>query len=256
MLKLIRERKPLVHHITNWVTIYDCAQVTRAIGALPVMAHAKEEVKEMTSIASSLVLNIGTLTPDLVNSMILAGKQANSKKIPVVVDAVGAGATRLRTASALEILKKVRVDIVKGNAGEIATLTGVDAEVKGVESMGAAGDSMSIAKRFSNKRGFVAVITGKEDVVANGSELYRIRNGHELMGRVVGTGCMAASLIGAFAAVERDYAKAASAALACFGIAGELAAKKARGPGTFKERLYDELYNLNEEKIKKLQKVT
>jgi hydroxyethylthiazole kinase len=256
MLDLIRARKPLVHHITNWVSIYDCAQVTRAVGALPVMAHAHQEVREMTRIASSLVLNIGTLTPHLVEGMVLAGKEANAKGIPVVFDLVGVGATTLRTASALKILNEVRASVVKGNAGEVATLAGEEAEVRGVESVGFTGNLMNIAKNFSRRRGFTVVITGSNDFVSNGLDCYRIKNGHKLLGMVVGTGCMVASVIGAFASVEEDYAKASAAALACFGIAGELAAKRAKGPGTFKDMLYDELYNLNEEKIQKLQRIT
>lgn len=255
LLEKIRSSKPLVHHITNWVTIYDCANVTRTIGALPVMAHAKEEARDMTSASQALVLNIGTLTPSLVRSMILAGRRANEMRIPVVLDAVGAGATRLRTEKAKEILENIRVDIIKGNAGEIATLAGARAEVKGVESVGAEGDKRGIAKSLAKRYGATVVITGKDDVVSDGKRVYVVSNGHGMMGSVVGTGCMAASIIAAFAAVEKDYAKAAAYALACFGIAGELAAKGAKGPGSFKERLYDELYNLDERKIGKMQKI-
>ncbi|MBN2067771.1 MAG: hydroxyethylthiazole kinase, partial [Candidatus Diapherotrites archaeon] len=119
ILEKVRSKKPLVHHITNWVTIYDCANIVRAVGALPVMAHAIEEVEEMQAIASALVLNIGTLTPELVESMIAAAKKANSEQHPVVLDAVGVGATKLRNEKALEILDFARIDIVKGNASEI-----------------------------------------------------------------------------------------------------------------------------------------
>ena len=248
-LEKIRKQKPLVHHITNWVTIYDCAHVTRCIGALPVMAHAKEEVEQMTGIAQALVLNIGTLTPELVEAMILAGKQANRKTIPIVLDAVGAGATDLRTDKAMEIMDAVHVDVIKGNAGEIATVAGGSAEVKGVESMGVEGDPMVIAKQLAGARDAVVVVTGKSDLVADADGVYRNHNGHEMMGRVVGTGCMAASVIGAFAAVHSEYSAAAAEALACFGIAGELAAEKAEGPGTFRARFFDEIFHLDERKI-------
>jgi hydroxyethylthiazole kinase len=254
-LSRIKALKPLVHHITNWVTIYDCANVTRCIGALPVMAHASEEVEDMTGIANALVLNIGTLTPSLVRSMLLAAKRANEKKIPVVLDAVGAGATKLRTAKAKEILEKVRVDIIKGNAGEIATLAGAKAEVKGVESMGIEGERKDIARTLAKKYKATVVMTGKEDIVSDGRRTYVVANGHAMMGSIVGTGCMATSVIGAFAAVENDYAKAAAYALVCFGIAGEIAAEKIRGPGSFKERFYDELYNLDENTIGSMQKL-
>jgi hydroxyethylthiazole kinase len=255
LLKRVKTSKPLVHHITNWVTIYDCANVTRCIGALPVMAHAAEEVEEMASGAQALVLNIGTLTPDLVDSMIAAAKKANGKRIPVVMDAVGVGATKLRTEKAGEILQKVRVDIVKGNAGEMGTLAGVKAKVRGVESFGAAADAREIAKTVAKKYKTTAVVTGRDDIVSDGERTFVVSNGHPMMGSVVGTGCMATSVIAAFAAVEKDHTKAAAYALACFGIAGELAAKEAKGPGSFKENLYDELYCLDEKTIEKMQKV-
>jgi hydroxyethylthiazole kinase len=255
LLDRIRAEKPLVHHITNWVTIYDCANITRTIGALPVMAHAQEESGEMVSIASALVLNIGTLTPQLIESMIHAGKAANQRGIPVVLDAVGAGATKLRTDSANRILKAVKVDIIKGNSAEIGILAGADAEVKGVEAMGVEGDPRDIGKALAKDKESTVVITGKQDIVSNGIDTYLVNNGHEMMGSIVGTGCMAASAIGCFAAVEEDYAFASTAALVCFGIAGELAAKSSRskGPGTYKEVFYDEMYNLNSEKIKSLE---
>ena len=251
----VRKEKPLVHHITNWVTIYDCANMTRAFGALPVMAHAKEEAADMASIASSLVLNIGTLTPELIDAMVLAGKSANKKGIPVVLDAVGVGATKLRDEKALELLNKIKIDIIKGNASEIAKLAGENVITRGVESTKVQGSLVDIAKKLAQKYKSTVVITGKQDIVTDGSKTYLINNGHEMMGCIVGTGCMAASIIGAFAGVEKDYAKAAAYALACYGIAGELAASKSKGPGTFKENFYDEAYNLNAEKIERMARV-
>jgi len=254
ILEKIKKEKPLVHHITNWVTIYDCANITRAIGALPVMAHAKEESADMTSIANALVLNIGTLTPTLIESMILAGKKSNEKKNPVVLDAVGAGATKLRTDKAFEILDKVKVSIIKGNSSEIATLAGAKAQTKGVEAVNVEGNLIEIAKKLAKERKSTVVITGKEDIVTNGEKTFLVKNGHEMMAKFVGTGCMAASVIGSFAAVEKDYLKAAVSALVCFDIAGELAAKHSKGPGSYKENFYDEIYNLDKNKIEKLQK--
>jgi len=249
VLETVREKKPLVHHMTNWVTIYDCANVTRTVGALPVMAHAPEEVAQMTGIASALVLNIGTLTKDFIDAMIIAGKVANQKGIPIVLDAVGAGATDLRTEEAKRLLKELKINIIKGNAGEIAVLAGVEAEVKGVESISVSGDPIEIAASLAKAAKATIVITGKVDIVSDGEKTYKINNGHELMGKVVGTGCMAASVIGSFAAVEKDHTKAAAAALACFGIAGEIASKDAKGPGTFKEAFFDALYNLSAEDL-------
>ncbi|AGF98590.1 Hydroxyethylthiazole kinase [Methanosarcina mazei Tuc01] len=235
-LKTIRETKPLVHHITNWVTIYDCANITRAFGALPVMAHAPEECADMTGISSALVLNIGTLTSEIIDSMLLSAAAANEKKIPVVLDAVGVGATRFRDEMAAKILGSVRVDIIKGNYSEIAKLAGENAETKGVEST-----SM--------------VMTGKEDVISDGNRTFVVKNGHELMGSIVGTGCMAASIIGSFASVNPDYCDAAKDALCYFGAAGELAAKNSAGPGSFKVNLYDEVFNLSDEKVQAMMKV-
>ena len=252
LLEKVRKTKPLVHHITNWVTIYDCANITRTIGALPVMAHAEEEVEQMVSIAGSLVLNIGTLTPELIDTMIIAGKKANSLKKPIVLDAVGAGATDLRTKKTFKILEEVHVDIIKGNSSEIGTIAGAKAETKGVEAISVEGNIKEIAKRLALERKSVVVVTGKEDIVTDGIRIFIIKNGHDMMGSIVGTGCMASSVIASFAAVEKDYCKAAASALVCFGIAGELAAKHSKGTGTFKENFYDELYNLDEKKIESM----
>ncbi len=251
----VRQSKPLVHHITNWVTIYDCANMTRAFGALPVMAHAKEEAADMAAIASSLVLNIGTLTPEIVDAMILAGKSANKKGIPVVLDAVGVGATKLRNDEASRLLKEIRIDIIKGNSSEVAKLAGMNVTTRGVESTKVDADLTDVAKNLAKKFKCTVVITGKQDIVTDGSKVYLVNNGHSMMGCIVGTGCMAASIIGAFAGVERDYAKAAAYALSCYGIAGELAAVKSKGPGTFKENFYDEAYNLDAKKIEQKSKI-
>ena len=254
LLKKVRQEKPLVHHITNWVTIYDCANITRAIGALPVMAHSKEESADMASIADALVLNIGTLTSTLIESMKLAGKAANKKSIPVILDAVGVGATKLRNSKAFELLNEIRIDIIKGNSSEIAKLAGENVLTKGVEATKVEADLIQIAKKLADEKNSTVVITGKEDIITNGNKTYITKNGHDMMGCIVGTGCMAGSVIGSFAAVEKDYAKAAASALVCFGIAGELAAKGSKGPGTYKERFYDEIYNLDEEKINSMKK--
>jgi len=255
ILKKIKETKPLIHHITNWVTIYDCANITRAIGALPVMAHAKEEAADMAKIASALVLNIGTLTPELIESMKLAGKAANEKGIPIILDAVGVGATKLRDDKALELLKDLKIDIIKGNSSEIAKLAGEQVTTKGVEATKVEANLIDVAKKLANEKKATVVITGAEDIVTNGTDVYLIKNGHEMMGSIVGTGCMAASVIGSFAGVEKDYSKAAASALVILGIAGELAARRASGPGTFKEYFYDEIHNLNQIDISEMQKL-
>jgi hydroxyethylthiazole kinase len=251
----ISKAKPLIHHLTNWVTIYDCANMTRVFGALPVMAHAKEESGDMAKIASALVLNIGTLTPEFINSMIVAAKSANEKGIPVILDAVGVGATKLRDDKAFELLNKVKIDIIKGNSSEIAKLAGEDVMTKGVEATKVEANLIEVAKKLAKERKATVVITGAQDIVTDGEKVYLVNNGHEMMGSIVGTGCMAASVIGCFAGVEKDYCNAAAAALACYGIAGELAAPKSKGPGSFKENFYDEVYNLTKKKIDEMVKV-
>ena len=256
MAEKIRETKPLVHHMTNWVTIYDCANITRAIGALPVMAHAPEEVEEMVGISSALVLNIGTLTPELIETMKIAGKAANKKGIPIVLDAVGVGATSLRTKSALGLLEEISISVVKGNRGEIGTLSGAKAEVRGVEAGKVEGSLQEITMKLAREKDCVAAMTGKEDFVARpDGKGFVVKNGHEKMGSIVGTGCMSASVIGSFCAVEKDYAKAAAAGLSYFEIAGELAARESKGPGTYKQAFYDEIYNLDKATVDRMQKV-
>lgn len=238
-----------MHHITNWVTIYGCAAVTRAFGALPVMAHAGDESDEMVTHAQALVLNIGTLTPELVDSMISAGTKANALDIPIVLDVVGAGATELRTDACRKILASVHADIVKGNAGEIGTLAGLAAEVRGVESISLAGDPAEAATQLAAETSGIVVITGGEDIIADGTRVLLATNGHPRMGEVVGTGCIAASAIGCFAAVEGDHLTAAAAALAVYGMAGEIAAEEAAGPGTFLACLIDAVAALDEETV-------
>jgi hydroxyethylthiazole kinase len=251
----VRKEKPLVHHLTNYVTIYDCANMVRAFGALPVMAQAKEESADMAAIASALVLNIGTLSPELIESMIVAGKSANKKNTPVVLDAVGVGATSLRDDAAAELMQKIKLSVIKGNSSEIAKLAGLSVVTRGVEATKVEADLISVAKDFAKEKKAVVVITGKVDIVSDGKKTYLVKNGHEMMGRIVGTGCMAASIIGAFVAVEKDHALASAAALSVFGVAAELAAAGSKGPGSFKMNLYDAVYNLNEKQIEGMSKI-
>ncbi|MFC1485487.1 hydroxyethylthiazole kinase [Candidatus Latescibacterota bacterium] len=252
LLTRVRREKPLVHQITNWVTIGDCASVTRAFGALPVMAHAQEEAADMAGIASALVLNIGTLTPGLVEAMILAARRANDRGIPVVLDAVGVGATPLRNDKAAQLLDTVRIDIVKGNISEVARLAGEDVRTHGVEATDVALHAGEVAKTLAITRKVTVVITGVADMVSDGVRTFRVKNGHALMSAVVGTGCMAAAVIGAFAAVEPDHATAAAAAVAAYGIAGECAAARSEGPGSYKVHFFDEAYRLDSETIERM----
>lgn len=255
LLQKIRRDGPVVYHLTNWVTIYDCAQVVKTLGASPVMAHAPEEVADMTGIASALVLNIGTLTTDMVEAMKLAAASANRKGIPVVLDVCGAGATEFRDRKAFELLDQVKINVLKGNASEIARVSGANVRTKGVDAIEVGNDLAKLAQTLAVRRQTTVVITGGVDIVAGARGIYRVRNGHELMTRVVGTGCMATSVIGAFAAVEPDYCKAAACALACYGIAAELAVKKSRGPASFKAALFDCLYHLDRPTVERRQRI-
>lgn len=255
ILKRVRNEKPVVHHMTNWVTIYDCANIVKVFGASPVMAHAKEEVADMAGIASALVLNIGTLTPDFVEAMKLAAGSANRKGIPVVLDVCGAGATRLRDDACFEIIDDVRVDVIKGNASEIARIAGERVQTKGVDAAAVDKNMQELTSGLARKRNCTVVVTGVEDIVANGERIVRVLNGHPMMADIVGTGCMAASVIGTFAAVEKDLVSASVAGLVCYEIAAEMAAKEAKGPGTFKEKLYDAVYGLDSDTVERMKKI-
>jgi hydroxyethylthiazole kinase len=250
VLRRIGEERPLVHHITNHVTVNLVANVTLCTGALPVMAHAREEVEEMTSLASALVLNIGTLDPAQIDAMLLAGKKANERGIPVVLDPVGAGSTTLRTRTAERLLTELEVFAVCGNAGEVATLAGLSAEVRGVESL--SGDAREAAEKAASAFGVTVAATGETDFVSGGGRTLAIENGHPLMGRVVGSGCASTAVVGCFAAVGtegRSDPKMVAGALACFGLAGEVAAEAppdgASGPGTFEVPQLDALAGLS-----------
>jgi hydroxyethylthiazole kinase len=249
LLERLRERRPLIHHITNLVVMNDTANITLAIGALPVMAHAAEEVEEMVEAAGVLLLNIGTLTPELVTAMVRAGRRANERGIPVVLDPVGAGATRLRTASALRILEEVRVHIIRANAAEVGALIGNASEIRGVESIALGGDREEIARAAAARFGCTVAVTGAQDIITDGRQVARVHNGDAMLGRITGTGCMATTLVAAFAAVEPDAVRAGTAGLVCMGLAGERAAAVCQGPGTFRAALLDAVANLDRARI-------
>jgi hydroxyethylthiazole kinase len=241
-LRELRKRKPLVHQITNYVVMNETANATLALGALPVMAHAREEVEEMVALAGALVLNIGTLSPHWLDAMLLAGKAANEHGVPVVLDPVGAGATRYRTETARRLLDQVKVAVLRGNQGEVATLIGMQAEVRGVESIGAGDEPADLARTAARNLELVASVTGPVDHVSDGERVLAVANGHELLAAVTGTGCMSSAITGCFLAVARDRPlEAAAGALAAFGVAAEDAAVDAKGPGSFHVGLYDAL---------------
>jgi hydroxyethylthiazole kinase len=242
-LRRISEEKPLVHHLTNYVSVSLVANTTLLTGALPVMAHAHEEVEEMVGLASALVLNIGTLDPTFVEATLLAGKRANERGIPVVLDPVGAGATSFRTKTAERLLSDLGIAAVCGNAGEVATLAGLSAEVRGVESL--AGDAREAAVGAASALGITVAATGETDYVSDGERTLAVSNGHPLMSRVVGSGCASTAVVGCFATVGGAGVETVAHALAYFGRAGEVAAEVAKEGGTFEPRLLDALAELS-----------
>ena len=242
----VRVSRPLVHHITNIVTINDCANITISAGAAPVMTSDKAEAAEMVSAANALVLNIGTLTSFQVESMLEAGRRANELGIPVILDPVGAGATKLRTKTVMELLDMIDIAVVKGNAGEIGAIAGIEGGVRGVDSCGVLSDPEDTVAKCAENLNTTVAMSGPVDIISDGSRVVLVENGVPMMGNLSGTGCMGASLAGAFAAVEKDYVKSSASAFAVFGRAGELAAGKSEGPYSFRTSLFDELFNITD----------
>jgi len=241
----LRRTRPMVHHITNDVVTNFTANVTLCLGAAPVMAPAIEESAEMAVFAGALLLNIGTLNPGLIESMLAAGRAAEAKGIPVVLDPVGAGATALRTDSCRRLLRELRIPILRGNAGEVLSLAGAGGKVRGVDSMDTGGSPEEALAAYAARTRRVVGITGVVDIVTDGQRIARVHNGHPMMGSVTGTGCAAGTAVAAFAAVVPDPFIATTAALAAFGVAGEIAAEASRGPGSFVPNFLDALYNLD-----------
>jgi len=254
-LKKIRAKKPLIHNITNYVVMNYTANALLACGASPVMAHAAEEVEEMVSLAGALVLNIGTLTPQWVDAMLRAGKKANALKIPIVLDPVGSGATQLRTDSAKRLTRELSIQVVRGNASEVLSLAKKEARTRGVDSLHSVEEAEEAAIALARDLKTTLAITGKVDLITDGERIYKVHNGHEMMGMVTGTGCTATVMIGAFLAVDPDPVEAATTGLAYFGLAGEKAAAHTKTPGTYQISLLDALFSIDEEELRKGAKI-
>ncbi|MFC1823812.1 hydroxyethylthiazole kinase [Thermodesulfobacteriota bacterium] len=248
-LRMLREKKPLIHNITNFVVMNFTANALLACGASPVMAHAQEEVEEMVGFAGALVLNIGTLTPYWIDSMLKAGRRANEVKVPIILDPVGSGATALRTESAKRLMNELNITVVRGNASEVLSLAQEGSRTKGVDAIHSVEDAGEAAIMLSKELNTTLAITGEVDLVTDGNRVHRISNGHELMGYVTGTGCAATAIIGAFLAVEDDAVTAAATALSYFGLAGEKGAGRTNAPGTFQTALLDALFEIGESQI-------
>ena len=249
-IQRIRAEAPVIHNITNYVVMNTTANALLAIGASPVMAHAEEEVAEMTAIARALVINIGTLSAPWIAAMFKAGEAARRNARPIVLDPVGAGATTFRTATARKLLAELSPAIVRGNASEIRALVYDERSTRGVDSAHESEDAAKAADALFTRYGCVAVTSGAVDLISSGGTTTRVFNGHPMMSKVTGMGCTASALTGAFAAVNASARDAAVNAMAVMGIAGELAADHAPGPGTFLHRFLDALYLLSESDIR------
>lgn len=246
----VRSKCPLIHHITNYVTVNDCANIVLAIGASPVMADDIKEAASITALADALVLNIGTLNQRTIASMIAAGRQANDKGIPVVLDPVGAGASAFRNETVKLLLQEIRPAIIRGNLSELSYIAGLSSSTRGVDSNAAdtINDAAIVAKKVAQKYDCVAAVTGVVDTITDGQKIIRLYNGHKLLASITGTGCMTSSLTAAFAAVAgKDMLSAAVCGIAAMGISGEVAYETAGGSGlgSFHVALFDAMSRLN-----------
>lgn len=249
-LEKIRANSPLVHNITNYVVMNNTANALLSIGASPVMAHAQEEVEDMLNFASSLVINMGTLSEKWIESMLKAGKKANEKNIPIVFDPVGVGATLYRTNTAKQIIEICNPSVIRGNASEIMALSYASVKTKGVDSTMSSDSALDSAKLLAKSNNCVVVISGEKDFITDGIQTITIENGSPLMEKVTGMGCTATAIIGAFAGVEENMLSAATMGMAIMGICGEMAAKSSKGPGSMQMNFIDTIFNLCSEDIK------
>ncbi len=253
-LNNVREKSPLVHNITNYVTVNDVANILLASGGSPIMADDINEVEEITSICGGLNINIGTLNDRTIASMFKAGLKANELKHKVVLDPVGAGASKLRTETAIELLNQINFSVIRGNISEIKTLAfgkgntkGVDADLSDTITEETLDEAVNFVKEFSKKTGSVIAITGTIDLVADKDRCFVIRNGIAEMSKITGTGCQLSALITAFIVANPDnILKATASAICLMGLAGELAFEKmveGDGNSTYRNKIIDTIYN-------------
>ena len=254
-LDAVRASVPLVHNITNYVTVNDVANVLLACGGSPIMSDEPEDVEDITSICGGLNINIGTLNSRTITSMLLAGKKANLLGHPVVLDPVGAGASQLRTDTANRLLREVKFTVIRGNISEVKTLAsgagttkGVDADVADKVTEENLDSAVAFAKAFAARTGAVVAITGAIDIVADAHKAYCIRNGHPMMSSITGTGCQLSALTAAFVTANPDQPlEAAAAAVCAMGLAGEIAHSRLSpldGNSTYRNYIIDAVYNM------------
>jgi len=252
-IKKIRETNPLIHNITNYVVMNSTANILLAIGASPVMAHSIDEVEEIASVSSAVILNIGTIQHSWLESMILAGKTANKNSVPVILDPVGSGATKLRTEAVKRIFGEVKIDVFRGNTSEIMSVVSEEVRTKGVESTLSLNKKLQERmKNLAKEKKCVVMSSGKEDFITNGKESWLTKNGHPVMTKVTGTGCGLSAVTGAFCSVlTENKLKAGVAASALFSACGEKASKISEKPGSFMTAFLDTLYTCDDEDVLK-----
>ncbi len=249
-IKKIRAQKPLIHNITNYVVMNTTANALLSLGASPVMAHAIDEVFEMVNLANALVINIGTLSKPWVQAMENAILIAKEKKIPIVFDPVGAGATSYRTNTAKSLISLKSLSVIRGNSSEIQALIGNDSKTKGVDSIASSQSAIPKAQDLSRNLNTVISISGEIDYIISMDQIIGVKNGVPMMTQVTGLGCTASALTGAFVAVNKSYFQAAIHAMIVMGITGELTKLQSKGPGSFQMNFLDTLYNLSYDDIK------
>jgi len=248
VFEALHAKRALIHHITNYVTVNDCANVVLAIGASPIMADEISEVEEMVGICDALVLNIGTANERIIASMLKAGKTANAKGIPVVLDPVGVGATSFRRESIAQLMDTISFSVIRGNMAEIKTIAGLEAKSSGVDSLEEESDGAKIALNLAQKLNCVIAITGKTDIVSDGKVCYALNNGDVALTKLTGTGCMSTSLIGSLIGASKDALSSAIAGILTMAIAGEMA-DKSKGIGTFHTSLIDAISQMDAKTI-------
>lgn len=261
-LDQVRERTPLIHNITNYVTVNDCANILLACGSSPIMADDPDDAEEITAICDGLNINIGTLNQQTIPAMLAAGKKSNECGHPVLLDPVGAGASALRTRTAYRLMEEVKLSVIRGNISEIKTLAlgagttkGVDADVTDTISEETLSQTVDFAKQLAEKNHAIIVITGPIDIVADSRIAFAVRNGHAMMAKITGTGCMLSAMMSAYVAANpQDPLKACLAAVCAMGLCGEKAFERLgnrEGNATFRNYLIDEVYCLNGETLER-----
>ena len=246
-LALVREQKPLVVNITNYVVMNNTANALLAIGASPIMAHSRQEMAEMMQISGSLVINIGTLDSEWIERMLFAVEQANANNKPIVLDPVGCGASQLRTQTARTLAAKANNLIIRGNASEIIALAGETSQTKGVDALDSSDTALTAAQALVTQYHANVVISGEVDYIVTASQTISLSNGHHMMPYVTGMGCSLTALTGAFAAIGEISGLAATA---IYAIAGEIAAAQSAGPASLQLNIIDSLYQINAEQIR------